>query len=182
MIDVNRGPAPDFKIDVEAIEQAVAHHKPKILFLTSPNNPDGSILEERELSRLLRLPVLIVLDEAYVEFSSVYSSRIGEVPDRKNLIVLRTFSKRAGLAGASVTTSCVHNSLTFCRERRNQSRLRRFPYRANRLYLAREAAVQRVSDCRRGSNSCLVKPNIFAGMVACLKQKNDSCRYLTGSS
>lgn len=99
VIDVKRGPAPSFRVDVDGIERAVAEHNPKILFLTSPNNPDGSVLDESDLERLLCLPVLVVLDEAYVEFSSSYTSRIAEVPNRKNLIVLRTFSKRAGLAG-----------------------------------------------------------------------------------
>jgi len=56
------------------------------------------MLAEEDLLRLLALPVLIVLDEAYIE-SSARTSYITEVPRRKNLIVLRTFSKRAGLAG-----------------------------------------------------------------------------------
>ena len=51
---------------------------------------------------LLKLPVLVVLDEAYIEFSGVETSRISEVPNYDNLIVLRTFSKRAGIAGMRV--------------------------------------------------------------------------------
>ena len=51
------------------IEEAVAARRPKLLFLTSPNNPDGSMIAEADLLRLLRLPVLVVLDEAYIEFS-----------------------------------------------------------------------------------------------------------------
>ena len=98
VIDIRRGPAPDFRIDVDGIEEAVAAHNPKLLFLTSPNNPDGSMLAEEDLLRLLALPVLVVLDEAYIEFSA-RTSYITEVPRRKNLIVLRTFSKRAALAG-----------------------------------------------------------------------------------
>jgi histidinol-phosphate aminotransferase len=67
--------------------------------LTSPNNPDGSLLPSHALDRILKLPVLVVLDEAYIEFSSPGASRIGDVIDHDNLIVLRTFSKRAALAG-----------------------------------------------------------------------------------
>ncbi|CEG00992.1 Pyridoxal phosphate-dependent transferase, major region, subdomain 2 [Ostreococcus tauri] len=111
VIDVKRGPAPSFRVDVDGIERAVAEHNPKILFLTSPNNPDGSVLDESDLERLLCLPVLVVLDEAYVEFSSSYTSRIAEVPNRKNLIVLRTFSKRAGLAGIRVGYGAFPNEL-----------------------------------------------------------------------
>lgn len=47
----------------------MAARRPKLLFLTSPNNPDGSMIAEADLLRLLRLPVLVVLDEAYIEFS-----------------------------------------------------------------------------------------------------------------
>ena len=47
----------------------------------------------------MNLPVLVVLDEAYIEFSNPGTSRIGDVLKHDNLIVLRTFSKRAALAG-----------------------------------------------------------------------------------
>lgn len=83
------------------IKRAVAEHRPKIVFLTSPNNPDGSMITEAELRAILDLPVLVVLDEAYIEFSEE-SSRMGWVADFPNLVVLRTFSKCAALAGLRV--------------------------------------------------------------------------------
>ena len=50
--------------------------RPKMLFLTSPNNPDGSVISDAELLPLLALPdVLVVLDEAYIEFAEPGSSR-----------------------------------------------------------------------------------------------------------
>lgn len=73
---------------------------PKLLFITSPNNPDGSLISDADLKQLLDLPVIVILDEAYVEFSG--QSRIHWVPDYDNLIVLRSFSKWAGLAGLRV--------------------------------------------------------------------------------
>jgi histidinol-phosphate aminotransferase len=73
---------------------------PKIIFVTSPNNPDGSLLPDAELEALLALPAMIVLDEAYVEFSG--NSRITWTERYENLIVLRTFSKWAGIAGLRV--------------------------------------------------------------------------------
>ena len=76
----------------------MALHRPKILFLTSPNNPDGSMISEGDLQELLQLPVLVVLDEAYIEFSDV-PSRMSWVLKQPNLVVLRTFSKSAALAG-----------------------------------------------------------------------------------
>jgi histidinol-phosphate aminotransferase len=54
------------------------------------------------IERLLALPLVVVLDEAYVEFAPPVSSKLNEVPGRKNLVVLRTFSKWAGLAGLRV--------------------------------------------------------------------------------
>ena len=84
-------------------EYARTHHAsritPKLLFLTSPNNPDGSLLAPDDLRRLLDLPLIVVLDEAYIEFAGLERSVAGWVLERENLIVLRTFSKWAGIAG-----------------------------------------------------------------------------------
>lgn len=76
-------------------------HKPKLLFLTSPNNPDGSMISNDDLLALLQLPVLVILDEAYIEFSEE-ASRMSWVQEYPNLVVLRTFSKCAALAGMRV--------------------------------------------------------------------------------
>ncbi|MGC9468311.1 MAG: histidinol-phosphate transaminase [Anaerolineae bacterium] len=92
----------DFSLDMEAVEAAVLERQPKLLFVTSPNNPDGSWLPDETLERLLALPVMVVLDEAYVEFAGMHRSRIALVLERDNLIVLRTFSKLAGLAGLRI--------------------------------------------------------------------------------
>lgn len=92
----------DFALDLGAIEEAVASHQPKLLFVASPNNPDGSLLSPDALERLLTLPLVVVLDEAYIEFASPGASHIRAVMARENLIVLRTFSKWAGLAGLRV--------------------------------------------------------------------------------
>jgi len=93
----------DYGVDVEAVERAVLerpteHGRVKLLFLTSPNNPSGTWLPDNDLIRLLRLPVLVVLDEAYVEFAD-HPSRADWVLHHENLVVLRTFSKAAGIAG-----------------------------------------------------------------------------------
>jgi histidinol-phosphate aminotransferase len=96
----------DFSLDLDGIRKAVETHKPKLFFITSPNNPDGSVLDKKTVDALLELPTLVVLDEAYIEFAGenlgTGLSRIREVPSRENLIVLRTFSKWAGLAGLRV--------------------------------------------------------------------------------
>jgi len=104
VIEVKRN--SDFSLDVDSIRKAVETHKPKLFFITSPNNPDGSLISPEIMDELLSLPTLIVLDEAYIEFAGenlgANLSRIKEVQNRENLIVLRTFSKWAGLAGLRV--------------------------------------------------------------------------------
>ncbi len=91
----------DFSLDVEVIESAAYKSNAKLLFLCSPNNPDGSLIMPETLDRLLELPLVVVLDEAYIEFSRTESA-VARVLDVPNLIVLRTFSKWAGLAGLRV--------------------------------------------------------------------------------
>lgn len=91
----------DFSLDVDGIFTTAEEYSPKLIFLTSPNNPDGSLIPLPVLQKLLTLPALIVLDEAYIEFSG-QKSAITDVPNHDNLIVLRTFSKLAGLAGLRV--------------------------------------------------------------------------------
>ena len=100
VIDVWR--REDYSVDVEGIERGLENGQrspiPKILFLTSPNNPSGTWLGDEDLRRLLALPLVVVLDEAYVEFAN-QPSRADWVLTHDNLIVLRTFSKAAGIAG-----------------------------------------------------------------------------------
>ncbi|MFZ5820950.1 MAG: histidinol-phosphate transaminase [Chloroflexota bacterium] len=96
----------DFSLDMESICKAVEQYHPKLFFIASPNNPDGSTIEPDVMDELLSLPTLVVLDEAYIEFAGerlgAGLSRIREVPARENLVVLRTFSKWAGLAGLRI--------------------------------------------------------------------------------
>ncbi len=95
----------DFSLDIKAIERAVENNPAaKVLFLCSPNNPDGSVIGQAELRRLLQLPLLLVLDEAYIEFGMVdgEQSRTQWALEYENLAILRTFSKLAGLAGLRI--------------------------------------------------------------------------------
>ena len=96
----------DFSLDLPAIVHSLEENHPKLLFLAAPNNPDGSLPPDNAMDALLQLPVILVLDEAYVEFSGDHlgeqTTRIRQVLSRQNLVVLRTFSKWAGLAGLRV--------------------------------------------------------------------------------
>jgi histidinol-phosphate aminotransferase len=93
IIDIAR--RDDFSLDIDAVRNATS--KAKIIFVASPNNPTGSRLLREEIDALLATGLLVVVDEAYVEFAD--GSFAPLVPERENLVVLRTFSKWAGLAG-----------------------------------------------------------------------------------
>jgi len=92
----------DFSIDIQRLISAVENDRPKMLFLASPNNPDGGIITRDEFLQLVDLPILLVMDEAYIQFSDQGQSYISQVSDYPNLIVLRSFSKWAGLAGLRI--------------------------------------------------------------------------------
>jgi len=89
----------NFEVDVAAIKAAVTS-RTRIIFVTSPNNPTGTTISEKSILELLKLGLPLVVDEAYYEFSG--NSVISWVPRYSNLIVLRTFSKWAGLAGLRI--------------------------------------------------------------------------------
>lgn len=99
VIDVYR--RADFSLDLEAIAEAVARSNAKLVFLCSPNNPSGDLITRDDIQALLAMPTTIVIDEAYIEFAE-RESLASWVDDYPNLIVLRTMSKWAGLAGLRV--------------------------------------------------------------------------------
>lgn len=101
----------DFSIDLETLMNTIQQQHPKIIFLANPNNPDGSLIDRQTLDMILALPVILVIDEAYIEFSQPDASMIQEAPQSENLVVLRTFSKWAGLAGLRVGYGVFPDSL-----------------------------------------------------------------------
>lgn len=88
----------DFQPDVPAIEK-VMDSSSKILFICSPNNPSGNSISEEKIIELLNsFKGLVVLDEAYIDFSSK-ESWVSKLSTYKNLIVTQTLSKAYGMAG-----------------------------------------------------------------------------------
>ncbi len=88
----------DFSLDAGAV-LAAADADTKAVFLCSPNNPSGNLLEKAQVERTLReFPGVVVVDEAYIDFSGRpgWLPRLDEFP---NLIVLQTLSKAWGMAG-----------------------------------------------------------------------------------
>jgi histidinol-phosphate aminotransferase len=94
----------DFSLDLPAVLDA--GRRARIVFLCSPNNPTGNLLDESAMlavCRALADQALVCVDEAYLEFAARASltQRLGEFP---NLVVLRTLSKAYALAGARLGT------------------------------------------------------------------------------
>jgi histidinol-phosphate aminotransferase len=107
VIEVPRDDA--FSIDIEGVAEATERHSAKLIFVTLPNNPTGNLTSRVEIERLLELPLMVIVDEAYVEFAGV--SAIDLVGRYPNLAVLRSFSKWAGLAGLRIGYGLFHEEL-----------------------------------------------------------------------
>ena len=97
-VDCRKVPLDDrFDLDVEALLAATDAHT-KVIYLCSPNNPSGNILRREAIREVLRrFDGLVVVDEAYIDFSSE-PTFLRELPQWPNLIVLQTFSKAWGAA------------------------------------------------------------------------------------
>ncbi|RRB07420.1 histidinol-phosphate transaminase [Larkinella rosea] len=88
---------PDFQVDVPAVLSAI-QPRTKLLFVCSPNNPTGNLIDSRDIKTLLaNFNGLVVVDEAYIDFADTqsFTSLLDQYP---NLVVLQTFSKAWGLA------------------------------------------------------------------------------------
>jgi len=99
-------PQRQFAVDLEAMAKAITQ-KTGVIYLANPNNPTGTAFRAEELEQFLEsVPdgVLVVLDEAYIHYAPSLNRRKSEeiYRRRKNLLILRTFSKVYGLAGMRI--------------------------------------------------------------------------------
>ena len=123
-------PAQRFGHNLKAMSQAVQDNpNTKIVFIANPNNPTGTQLEQKELYQFVAsVPssVLVVLDEAYIEYSPESNNRT-LLDEFDNVIIVRTFSKAYGLAGLRVgyalSSVAVANLLNRIRQPFNVSRV-----------------------------------------------------------
>lgn len=98
----------DFTLDMEATLAAITPQT-ALVILASPNNPSGTPLQSEELAALLETGTTVAVDEAYGEY--VGTSALDEFGDHPRLIVFRTFSKWAGLAGLRAGYGVFHPDL-----------------------------------------------------------------------
>jgi histidinol-phosphate aminotransferase len=110
VITVDRS-SVNFEIDLAAAQQAIADLSIRVVFMVHPNSPTGNTLTATELDwmRSLPLDILVVIDEAYFEFSQ--QTVVTELAAHPNWIVLRTFSKAFRLAAHRVGYAVAHPQL-----------------------------------------------------------------------
>ena len=97
LVEIPRDEA--FNIDIARVKAAITN-KTKLIFVANPNNPTGNLTPQKDIIHLLETGMPIVVDEAYYEFCR--QTILPFMGKYENLIVLRTFSKWAGLAGLRV--------------------------------------------------------------------------------
>ena len=97
VININRD--DDFAINVRGIKSALSP-RTKLVFLATPNNPTGNVITRKDILEIIETGLPVVIDEAYYEFSG--ETVMPLTAKYKNIIVLRSFSKWAGLAGLRI--------------------------------------------------------------------------------
>jgi histidinol-phosphate aminotransferase len=144
-------PLKDFKADLDSIKAAITD-KTKLIFIDNPNNPTGRSVGEAEVEKFLEdLPdnIIVAFDEAYNEFVERE-----DFPDtlryigRKNIIILRTFSKAHGLSGLRIGYGIAEKEMIGYMNRVRQ------PFNVNSI--AQIAAIASLKDKEHIANSKLV--------------------------
>ncbi len=133
-------PAKHYGHDLPAMLAAVTD-KTKLIFIANPNNPTGTAVAHSELEKFLTaLPqsLMVVLDEAYLEYNDNPVNTLEWLDKYPNLIICRTFSKAYGLAGLRVGFAVSHPEVADLLNRIRQ------PFNVNSLALA--AAVAALGD------------------------------------
>lgn len=143
--------ADDFSLDVDAAVAVITDRRPDVVFVASPNNPSGQSVSLPDLRRLLdAVPGILIVDEAYGEFSSQPSAveLVGEYPTK--LVVSRTMSKAFAFAGGRlgylIATPAVIDAML----------LVRLPYHLSVLTQAAARAALRHADDTLGSVATLI--------------------------
>ncbi|OBG58113.1 histidinol-phosphate transaminase [Mycobacterium sp. E3339] len=143
--------ADDFSLDVDAAVAAISERRPDVVFIASPNNPSGQSVSLPDLRRLLdAVPGILIVDEAYGEFSSQPSAvgLVREYPTR--LIVTRTMSKAFAFAGGRlgylIATPAVIDAML----------LVRLPYHLSSVTQAAARAALRHADDTLSSVAALI--------------------------
>ncbi|MGK2904222.1 MAG: histidinol-phosphate transaminase [Mycobacterium sp.] len=155
--------AEDFGLDLEVAVAAISGHQPDVVFLASPNNPSGQSIPPGDLRRVLdAAPGIVIVDEAYGEFSS-QPSAVGLIEDYPaKLIVTRTMSKAFAFAGGRLGYLVADPAVI------DAVLLVRLPYHLSVLTQAGARAALRHADDTLGSVHTLIaeRRRIIAALTA----------------
>lgn len=128
---------PDFSLDTEKLLSA-ADSRTKLLFLCSPNNPSGNSFPLSQIMEIVeRFNGIVVVDEAYIDFSS-QASLLPQIKDKPSLVVLQTFSKAWGMAGLRIGLAFASPLII--------SLLSKIKYPYNINILAQRTGLQRINE------------------------------------
>lgn len=127
----------DFSLDPDLVLRAVDEHT-KLIFLCSPNNPTSNSLEHEAILRIIDgVNCMVVVDEAYIDFSEG-PGLLSMLQEKKNLVILQTLSKSWGLAGIRLGMLFAHPELIGYLSRV------KYPYNINKLSI--DAALRGLDD------------------------------------
>ncbi|MEU6450200.1 histidinol-phosphate transaminase [Streptomyces sp. NPDC046979] len=134
----------DFTIDVPAAERALAEHRPDVVFITTPNNPTGNAVPAETVLALYEAaqaakPSMVVVDEAYIEFSHG-ASLLPLLDGRPRLVISRTMSKAFGAAGLRLGYLAAHPAVV------DAVQLVRLPYHLSAVTQATALAALEHTD------------------------------------
>ena len=97
-------PSPDYQQNLDATLEAITP-KTRLIFIPNPNNPTGTLVFQSAIDDFMsQVPdsILVIFDEAYFEFLDEPPETLRYIGERRNVVVLRTFSKIHGLAGVRI--------------------------------------------------------------------------------
>ncbi|MET9329874.1 histidinol-phosphate transaminase [Streptomyces cellulosae] len=138
----------DFSLDLAAAEKAIAEHRPDVVFVTTPNNPTGNAVPADAVRALYDAaqaakPSIVVVDEAYVEFSHG-DSLLPLLDGRPHLVISRTMSKAFGAAGLRLGYLAAHPAVV------DAVQLVRLPYHLSAVTQATALAALEHTDTLLG--------------------------------
>lgn len=141
--DINNTPVKkvslneDFSLDTERVLDACDENT-KIIFLCSPNNPSGNLLESKAIAEILNtFQGIVVVDEAYIDFAPA-ASWLPNLKDYPNLVILQTFSKAWGMAGIRLGMAFASEEII--------SVLNKIKYPYNLNILTQQLALELIAD------------------------------------
>ena len=126
----------EFQINVKSLLQ-LKDEKSKMIFLCSPNNPTSNSLRREDILYIIRnFDGIVIIDEAYIDFS-IGRSLLPEMPDNPNMVILQTFSKAWGLAGIRLGMAFAHEDIISVLDKI------KYPYNINAL--TQKVAMEQIS-------------------------------------